>query len=235
MRKLTHSLHTKMARPSSSPTKTPSEQGSPTEKPMDSSEEMNLKTDVDDHSGLKSEHDSSRGKTEGNEESFDQRTDQSSDPYQGLGAAWTFPAFPGSSTKLVGALGRTVERTVDESNVSRFIPSSLKNRLFQRDESSTPIGQAIKGAAMSTARRSVTSMKKLRDSLFKSSEGTHGTGYEHHSDTMKKGADSPEGKLSKAHYFREQRIRSSVSSMVRDITYLVQGAFIEVGATEENV
>jgi hypothetical protein len=217
-----------MASPSSSLTKTPSEQGSPTEKPMDSNEETTLKTDDDDRSSLKSEHDSNRDKTEGNDESIDQRTDQDPNPFQGLGGPWTFNAFQGSSMKLVGALTRTAERTADESNVSRFIPSSLKNRLFQRDESSTPIGQAIKGAAMSTARRSVSSMKKLRDTLFKSNEGTHGTAHEHHSDTADTRADSP-----KAQALRKQRTRSLVSSMVRDITYLAQVAFTEIGATEE--
>jgi hypothetical protein len=195
---------------------------------MDSSGEMNLKTDFDDHSGLKSEHDPNRDDTKDNEKSSDQEPDKSIegpdkgiDPYQGLGAKWTLALFPGSSTKIASALNRTVERTVDESNVSRFLPSSLKNRLLPRDEPLTPIGHAIKRAALTTARRSVNSMKKLRDSFSKPDEETR-------SGTTREGTESP-----KADYFREQRIRSSVAGMVQDITYLVQSAFAEVGATEE--
>jgi hypothetical protein len=85
---------------------------------------------------------------------------------------------------------------------------------------------------MTTTRKSVNSIKKLRESLFSSEE------------EIQFGANTvfsePEAKpledtLSKEYYVREQRNGTLVASIVEDITNLVQDAFIEVGATKAMV
>jgi hypothetical protein len=230
MRKLMHSLHTKMMNPLSSPSKTPSEQGSPTEESKSSIEDTAPKIDVDDRSNLKSEHNSNRDKGEDSEESsgFNKNLDIN----QGLGAGWTFPLFENSAAKVVNTLNCTVERTVDESNMSRFIPSALKNRLFQGDEPSTPVGQKFKRVAMTTARKSVNSIKKLRESFFSSEEVIQFGATKVFSENETKPLEDT---LSKEYYFREQRTRILVASIIEDTTNLVQDAFTEVGATKAMV
>jgi hypothetical protein len=133
-----------MSSPSSPPAKTPSEQGSPTQESKGSIKDTAPETDIDDHSISKSEHDSNRDKGEDNEKASNQGLNKNLDPNQGLSAGWTFPLFGNSAAKMVATLNRTVEHTVDESNVSRFLPSSIKNRLFQGDEPFSPVGQKLK-------------------------------------------------------------------------------------------
>jgi hypothetical protein len=108
----------------------------------------------------------------------------------------------------------------------------IKNRLFQGDEPSTPVEQKFKRVAMTTARKSVNSVKKLRESLFSSEEEI-----QFNANTL---FPEPEVKpledtLSKEYYVREQRNRTLVASLVEDITNLVHDAFIEVGATKAMV
>jgi hypothetical protein len=130
---------------------------------------------------------------------------------------------------MVNMLNHTVERTVDESNVSRFLPSVIKNRLFQGDEPSMPVGHKFKRVAMTTARKSVNSIKKLRESLFSSKEEIQ---FDANTVFSEPEAKPLEDTLSKEYYVHEQRTRTLVASIIDDTTNLVQDAFIEVGATK---
>jgi hypothetical protein len=152
----------KMTSPPSSPDKSYSEQGSPYQDSKSSIEGRAPRKDANDHGITELEHDISHDNGEGDGKSSDQGKNNDLDLNRDLGAGWTFPLFGHSTARVVALLSHTIDRIVDDSNVSCFLPSALKNRLFHgQDESFTPVLEKLKREAQTMATTSVKSIKKI--------------------------------------------------------------------------